>query len=82
MDIDVVSCEKEAIYLRVRIVPPKEKMCGCLMEWRYILLGKGLDVNAAKSIVMVGRRAVEGYSENVSVVFVGKECMLRYVYRM
>ena len=39
-------------------------------------------MNAAKSIVMVGRRAVDGYSENVSVVSVGKECRLRYVYRM
>ena len=27
-------------------------------EWRDILLGKGLDVNSEKSIVMVGRRAV------------------------
>ena len=64
------------------MVPPKEELCGCLTEWRYILLGKGLDVNAAKSIVMVGRGAVEGYSENVSVVSVGKECMLHFVYRM
>ena len=39
-------------------------------------------MNAAKSIVMVGRRTVEGYSENDSVVSVGKECRLRYVYRM
>ena len=37
---------------------------------------------AARSIVMVGRRAVVGYSENASVVSVGKECMLRYVYMM
>ena len=39
-------------------------------------------MNAAKSIVMVGRKAVEGYSENVSAVSVGKECRVRYVYRM
>ena len=64
------------------MVPPKEELCGCLTEWRYILPGKGLDVNAAKSIVLVGRRAVVGYSENVSGVSVGKECKLRYVYRM
>ena len=64
------------------MVSPKEELCGCLTKWIYILLGKGLDVSAAKSTVMVGRRAVEGYSENVSVVSVGKECRLRYVYRM
>ena len=39
-------------------------------------------MNAAKSIVIVGRGAVEGYSENVSVVSVGKECRVRYVHRM
>ena len=64
------------------MVPPNEKQCGCLTEWRYILLEKGLDMNAAKSIVMVGRRAVEGYSEDGSVWSVGKECRLHCVYRM
>ena len=39
-------------------------------------------MNAAKSIVMVSRTTVVGYSESVSVVSVGKECRLRYVYRM
>ena len=39
-------------------------------------------MNTAKYLVMVGRRAVVGYSERVSVVSVGKEYMLRYVYRM
>ena len=39
-------------------------------------------MNAAKSIVMVGRRAVEVYSENGSVVSVRMECRLRYVYRI
>ena len=55
------------------MVPPMEELCGCVTEWRDILLGKRLDVNATKYIVMV---------ENTSVVSVGKECMLRYVYRM
>ena len=32
-------------------------------EWRGILLAKGLEVNAANSIVMVGSRAVVWYSE-------------------
>ena len=64
------------------MVPLMGELCVCVTEWRDILLGKGLDVNAAKSIVMVGHRAVVGYSENVSVVSVGKECRLRYVYRM
>ena len=35
-----------------------------------------------KCIVKVGRRAVVEYSENASVVSVGKECMLCYVYMM
>ena len=39
-------------------------------------------MNAAKCIVMVGCRAVVGYTESVSVVAVGKECRLRYMYRM
>ena len=69
---------KKRSTFRVRTVPPKEEQCGCLTELRYIILDKGLDVNAAKYIVMVGRRAVEGYS----VVSVGKECRIRYVYRM
>ena len=38
-------------------------------------------MNAAKSIVMVCRRTVVGYSEHVSVVSVGKKYKLRYVYR-
>ena len=47
------------------MVPPMEELCECVTEWRDILFGKGLDVNATKSIVMVGRRAVVGYSESV-----------------
>ena len=39
-----------------------EELCGSLTEWRDILLGKGLDVNAAKSIVIVGHKAVVGYT--------------------
>ena len=50
-----------------------EELCGCVSEWRYILLGTGLKVNVAKSIVMVGRRTVVRYAESVPVVSVGKE---------
>ena len=64
------------------MVPQMEELCGCVTEWRDILLGKGLDVNAATPIVIVSRRAVVGHSESVSVVSVGKECRLRCVYRM
>ena len=64
------------------MVPPMEELFGSVAEWRYILLGKGLDVNAAKSIVIVGHSAVVWYSESVSVVSVGKEFRLSYVYRM
>ena len=64
------------------MVPPMEELlCGCVTEWRYILLGKGLDANTAKSIVMVGRTAVVGYLKKIYVVSVGNECRLRYVYR-
>ena len=62
------TVRKKRSTLRVRMVPPIEELCGCVTEWRDILLGKGLDVNAAKSILMVGRRGVVGYSENVSVM--------------
>ena len=54
------------------MVPPMEELCECVTEWRDILLGKGLCVNAANSLVMVGRRAVVGFSENASAVSVGK----------
>ena len=64
------------------MVLPMEELCGCVTEWNNVFLGKGLDVNAAKSMVIVGRRAVVGYSENVSAVSVGKECSLRYGYMM
>ena len=30
------------------MVPPMEELCGPVTEWRDILLGKGLDVNASK----------------------------------
>ena len=49
------------------MVPTMEELCGCVTEWRDILLGKELEVNAAKSIVMVGHREVVGYSEIVSL---------------
>ena len=49
------------------MVPTMEELCECVTEWRDILLGNGLEVNAAKSIVIVDRRAVR-----VSVVSVGK----------
>ena len=48
MDINIVSNEKEAIYPRVLMVPPMEELCVYVTEWRDILLGKCLDVNAAK----------------------------------
>ena len=57
-----------------------EELCGCVSEWRYIPLGKGLEVIAEKSIIMVGPRAFMGYSESVSVVSVGEECRLCYAY--
>ena len=56
------------------MVPPMEELCGWVTEWRDILLGKGLGDHAAQYIIMVGRRAVVGYSENASVVSVRKEC--------
>ena len=64
------------------MVPTMKELCGCVTERRDILLGTRLEVNAAKSIVMVGRREVVRYSESVSVVSVGKQYRLRYVYRM
>ena len=64
------------------MVSTMEELCGCVAEWRDILLGKGLEVNAVKSIVMVVCRAVVGYSEGVSVVSVVDEYKFRYVYRM
>ena len=73
---------KKRSTIRVRTVPPIEELYGCVIEFRDMVLGKELDVNTAKSIVMYGRKAVVGYSENASVVSVGKECRLRYVYRM
>ena len=54
-----------------------EKHGGCVAEWRVILLGKGLEVNAAKSIEMVGRRAFVGTLKSVCVVSVGKQWRLR-----
>ena len=61
---------KKRYTLRVRMVPPMEELFGSGTEWRDILIGKGLDVNSEKYIVMVGRRAVVGYSESASVVSV------------
>ena len=49
------------------MAPTMEKRCGCVAEWREIL-GKGLQVNASISIVMVGCKAFVGYSESVYVV--------------
>ena len=67
---------------RVRVVPLMEELSGCVTEWRDLLLDKGLEVNASKSIVMFGRKTVVRYSQHISVVSVGMECRLRYVYRM
>ena len=36
------------------------ELCGFVTELRDIILGKGLEVNATKSILMVGRRTVVG----------------------
>ena len=49
------------------MVPTIDELCGCVTEGRDTLLGKGLDVNAAKSIVMICRKAVVGCSESVFV---------------
>ena len=54
-----------------------EALCGCEAEWRDILIGK-----LSISIVMVGCRAVVGYAESISVVYVGIEFRPRCVYWM
>ena len=51
-------------------------MCLCVAEWRDIILDKGLELNTGKYIVMVGCKAVVGYS--VYVVSVAKEYRLSY----
>ena len=39
-----------------------EELGGCVAARRVILLGEGLQVNIAKSKVMVGSRAIVGHS--------------------
>ena len=58
-----------------------EELCGYVTELRYILLGKGLEVKAAIYIVMVGCRTVVCDSESFSMVSLGKECRLCYVFK-
>ena len=56
MEIEVISSEKEAIYVPselVRMVPTMEELSGCVTEWRDGIIDKGLEVNTAKSIVML-----------------------------
>ena len=64
------------------MVPTMEVQWGCVAEWRVILLGKGLEVNASESIVIFNSKAVVGYSEKCLRGVCRKEYRLRYVYRM
>ena len=45
------------------MAPMIEELSGCVTEWRVILLSEGLELNPAKSKVMVGIRAVMRYYE-------------------